>query len=229
MPCWEAAMTDPLVFDDLDHRRCPRCREVKALDEFSATLRANGTVKFSSYCAPCRRAYQHDWYLTHREQAIAASAARREAERAERPPKPPPPERKPLREAIGFRTHANPRIQGNAGLGIAIAYFARIGVHVGIPLTDSQPYDLMIDDGQQLARVQVRTTTVREGRSYVVGLKTVGGNKSQVITKVFDPSAYEWLFVVCGDASAYLIPTTAITARYSIFLGRRYEQFRLED
>jgi hypothetical protein len=60
-------------------------------------------------------------------------------------------------------------------------------------------------------------------------LKTVGGNKTQTITKVFDPTAYEWLFVLCGDATAYLIPTTAITARYSIFLGRRYERFRLED
>lgn len=113
-------------------------------------------------------------------------------------------------------------------MGLAIAYFSRIGVRVGIPLTDSQPYDLMIDDGGQLARVQVRTTTNRQGRSYTVGLKTVGGNKTQVITKVFDPQAYEWLFVVCGDATAYLIPTTAITARYSIFLGRRYEPYRLE-
>ena len=141
----------------------------------------------------------------------------------------PPPTRLPLREAVGFRAHDNTRLQGDAGLGIAIAYFSRIGAKVGIPLTDSQPYDLMVDDGYQLARVQVRTTTVREGRSYVVGLKTVGGNKTQIITKVFDPKAYEWLFVVCGDATAYLIPTTAITARYSIFLGRRYERFRLED
>jgi hypothetical protein len=120
-------------------------------------------------------------------------------------------------------------LQGDAGMGVAIAYFSRIGVRIGIPLTDSQPYDLMIDDGGKLSRVQVRTTTVREGRSHVVGLKTVGGNKTQLITKTFDPTAYEWLFVVCGDATAYLIPTTTISARYSIFLGRKYEPFRLED
>lgn len=97
----------------------------------------------------------------------------------------------PLREAVGFRARANTRLQGDAGMGVAIAYFSRIGVRIGIPLTDSQPYDLMIDDGGNLSRVQVRTTTVREGRSYVVGLKTVGGNKTQLITKVFDPTAYE--------------------------------------
>jgi hypothetical protein len=222
-------MSDPSLFDDLGDRQCRCCQAIKPLHEFSASLRSNGTVKFGSYCPPCRKAYQHEWYLAHREKALASAAARREAGKERRPPGPAPLDRAPLQEAVGFRPHANTRQQGDAGMGIAIAYFSRIGVRVGIPLTDSQPYDLMIDDGGQLSRVQVRTTTNREGRSYVVGLKTVGGNKTQLITKVFDPKAYEWLFVVCGDATAYLIPTTAITARYSIFLGRKYEPFRLED
>ncbi|HVW31753.1 MAG TPA: hypothetical protein VHL53_04370 [Acidimicrobiia bacterium] len=86
----------------------------------------------------------------------------------------------------------------------------------------------MIDDGGTLSRVQARTTTNREGRSFSVGLKTVGGNKTQPTTEVFDPTAYEWLFVVCGDATAYLIPTTAISARSSLFPGRKYEPYRLE-
>jgi hypothetical protein len=217
-------MTDQQSFEDLGDRQCRRCGTIRPLQEFSASLRASGTVKFGSYCPPCRKAYQHEWYLAHREKALAAAATRREAGKERRPAGP-----APLGDAVGFRAHANTRQQGDAGLGVAIAYFSRIGVRVGIPLTDSQPYDLMIDDGGRLSRVQVRTTTNREGRSYVVGLKTVGGNKTQLTTKVFDPKAYEWLFVVCGDATAYLIPTTAITARYSIFLGRKYEPFRLED
>jgi hypothetical protein len=221
-------MTDPSLFDELAHRQCRRCGLFKALPEFSASRRANGSVKFSSYCPPCRKAYQHVWYLRNREKCLAAAAARRAAARAVERPNPVPAERRPLSEAVGFRAHANTRLQGDAGMGVAIAYFSRIGIRIGIPLTDSQPYDLMIDDGGNLSRVQVRTTTVREGRSYVVGLKTVGGNKTQLITKVFDPTAYEWLFVVCGDATVYLIPATAISARYSIFLGRKYEPFRLE-
>jgi hypothetical protein len=225
----EVQVTDPSMFDELGDRQCRRCGEIKPLQVFSASLRASGRVRFGYHCPPCRKAYQHEWYLAHREECLAAGAARRAANKAQRAFATSPVDPKPLREAVGFRSHDNTRLQGDAGLGIAIAYFSRVGTKVGIPLTDSQPYDLMIDDGHQLARVQVRTTTVREGRSYVVGLKTVGGNKTQVITKVFDPSAYEWLFVVCGDATAYLIPTTAITARYSIFLGRKYERFRLED
>ncbi len=220
---------DPSLFDELGECQCVRCGVFKSLSEFSASLRRNGTVKFGSYCPPCRKAYQHEWYQRNRDKCLNAAAARRDAARAEQGPMPAPAERRPLQEAVGFRGHANTRLQGDAGMGVAIAYFSRIGVRIGIQLTDSQPDDLMIDDGGMLSRVQVRTTTVREGRSYVVGLKTVGGNKTQVITKVFDPTAYEWLFVVCGDATAYLIPTTAISARYSIFLGRKYERFRLED
>lgn len=180
-------MTVVPMFDDLGHKECRRCREIKPLQEFPATLRKNGSVKFGAYCRPCQRAYQHEWYLAHREKVLAAAAARRERERAARPPPPEPPVRRPLREAIGFRKHVNPRKQGNAGLGIAIAYFSRIGVDVAIPLTDTQRYDLIIEHDGRLERVQVKTTTMKQGHGYAVHLRTIGGNKSQVVARDFHP------------------------------------------
>jgi hypothetical protein len=128
-------MTDQQSFDDLGDRQCRRCGTIRPLQEFSASLRASGTVKFGSYCPPCRKAYQHEWYLAHREKALAAAAARRSTEKAARPAEHPAAERRPLREAIGFRPFANPRKQGNAGLGVAIAYLSRIGAQIAIPLT----------------------------------------------------------------------------------------------
>lgn len=115
-------MTDPSLSDELGDRQCVRCGSFKPLHEFSASLRASGSVKFGSYCRRCRTAYQREWYLKNREKCLAAAATRRSAERDRRPPKPLPEERRPLREAMGFRTFANPRKQGNSGLGIAIAY-----------------------------------------------------------------------------------------------------------
>jgi hypothetical protein len=220
---------DASFFDDLGDRQCHRCGLIKPLQEFAASLRKNGSVKFGSYCPPCRKAYQHEWYLANREKCLAAAAARRQAERTHRPAPPLPPERRPLREAIGFRKFTNPRKQGNAGLGIAIAYLSRIGVDVAIPLTDTQRYDLIAVHNEGMDRVQVKTTTTKDHGSYVVHLRTVGGNKSQVKVRLFDPADYEWLFVVCGDSTAYMIPTTEIRARYSLTLSRRYERFRLED
>jgi hypothetical protein len=223
-------MADVPMFADLGSRRCRRCEVIKPLQDFPATLRTNGNVKFDSYCRPCRKAYQHEWYMAHRAEALAAAAERRDRDRANRPPRPASPERRPLREAIGFQTHANTRIQGNAGLGIAIAYFSRIGLQVAIPLTDTQPWDLIIENGDRLERVQVKTTTqhtTKQG-SYVVGLKTVGCNTKRTVTRDFHPSDYDWLFVVCGDACVYLIPTDAIAVRTALYLGRKYEAFRLE-
>lgn len=224
-------MADVPMFADLGNRQCRRCQVIRPLQDFPACLRTNGNVKFDSYCRPCRKEYQHEWYLAHREQALAAAAARRDRDRKARPPRPAPPERRPLREAIGFRTHANPRIQGNAGLGIAIAYFSRIGVQVAIPLTDTQRWDLIIENDGRLERVQVKTTTQRATKEdrYVVHLRTVGCNTKRAVTRDFHPTDYEWLFVVCGDACVYLIPTAAITARTQLYLGRKYENFRLED
>lgn len=223
-------MADVPMFADLGNRQCRRCEAIKPLQDFPASLRTNGNVKFDSYCRPCRKVYQHEWYMAHRDEALAAAAARRESDRASRQPRPDPPERRPLREAIGFRQHTNPRMQGNAGLGIAIAYFSRVGVRVAIPLTDSQPYDLIIDNDNRVERVQVKTTTLRDPYGcYLVSLQTVGCNTKEVVKRDFHPTDYEWLFVVCGDACVYMIPTEAITARTQVYLGRKYEAFRLED
>lgn len=220
-------MADVPLFADLGQKQCARCLEIKPLESFPASLRPTGTVKFGSYCPPCQKAYQHEWYLAHRDEVVAKAAARRASERASRPRVAEP---VPLPEAIGFRKHANPRAQGNAGLGVAIAYLTRVGVDVAIPLTDSQPYDLVIEYEGRLQRVQVKTTTQRtKSGVYVVALRTVGSNMKGVVRRNFDPGDYEWLFAVCGDATVYMIPTTAIAARTQLFLGRRYAAFRLED
>lgn len=65
--------------------------------------------------------------------------------------------------------------QGNAGVGQAIAYYTSQGYTVSIPLNDTQKYDLIVDDGESLRRVQVKTTThVKPSGFYGVTLKTSG-------------------------------------------------------
>ena len=222
---------DPSLFDDLDHRQCVRCGKIKPLHEFSSSLRSSGSVKFGSYCRRCRTAYQREWYQRNREKCLAAAAVRAEAEKAARPPKAPPADRRPLREALGFRTFANPRKQGNAGLGIAIAYLSRIGVEVAIPLTDTQRYDLIMVHDDGMARVQVKTTTQRDSRygHYRVSVQCVGRNNTGTVRRKFDQRDYEWLFVVCGDACCYMIPSGAITAKTIFFLTTRYDPYMLTD
>ena len=122
------------------------------------------------------------------------------------------------------------RLQGLVGLGAAIDWFTRNGFFVAIPLNDSQPWDLIVEDTEGVvSRVQVKTTTFRHryGR-FVVHLQTAGGNRSFHTRKPFDPMTCELLFVLTDEGDVYVIPTSAIKVRTSLNLCAKYERYRRE-
>lgn len=124
---------------------------------------------------------------------------------------------------------ANPRKQGLIGLTDAIAWFGATGFSVSLPLNDSQPYDLVVDDGQRLQRVQVKTTTRRDrSGTFQVQLATHGGNRSGHTRKPLDVSACDLLYILTDARDRYVIPTAAIVARHSLTLGGRVDPFRVD-
>jgi hypothetical protein len=128
-----------------------------------------------------------------------------------------------------FARTANPRKQGDAGMGIAISWFACAGYTVCVPLTDSQHYDLVVDDEVNgLQRVSVKTATgQRRSGHYVVGLRTIGSNSKGWKIRHFDRSLTEILFVACGNGDRYVIPTAEFTATNEISLCSKYEKYRV--
>jgi len=119
----------------------------------------------------------------------------------------------------------NSKKQGDMGLGVAIGYFTSVGYTVGIPLTDSQDYDLIIDDGNHLGRVQVKTTSYKR-RSYEVNLSIKGGNRTGIgKIKKFDSLNCDYLFVVTENLDKYFIPSTKLIARYILVLGPKYKKY----
>ena len=129
-----------------------------------------------------------------------------------------------------FENCKNTKTQGDIGLAIAIAEFVKMGWTVCVPLTDNQAYDLVIDDGISLKKVQVKTTRGRnrEGTRWVVQLKTCGGNMTgHHKIKRFDPTMVGYLFIVTNDDQKYLIPCSSLTIGASLTLGKKYEQFKL--
>lgn len=124
----------------------------------------------------------------------------------------------------------NPRDQGVIGVGDAVAWFTARGYHVSVPLIDNQPYDLVVDDGRALHRVQVKTTTTTSRYGiYVVALCTSGGNQSFSTRTPFDPEACDLLYVLTDARDRYLIPTEAIVGRNTLNLGERMDRYRLAD
>jgi hypothetical protein len=128
-----------------------------------------------------------------------------------------------------LRDRKNSRWQGDVGLAAAIAWFAENHYRVSIPLTDSQDYDLVVDDGDRLYKVQVRTTYRLEYESiYKVNLVVSGGNRSGTgKVKYFDPGCVDLLFVLTDAGDRFLIPCDEITTRKSINLGANYQKYRV--
>lgn len=121
---------------------------------------------------------------------------------------------------------ARTKDQGEVGLADAIAWFARKGWTVSIPLVDNQGYDLVVDDGGGLHRVQVKTSTCRTpSGGWAVELRTNGGNRSRSTSTPFDARSCDLLYVLTDDGR-WLIPTGRITARTSLVVGEKWADFR---
>jgi hypothetical protein len=124
----------------------------------------------------------------------------------------------------------NTRKQGDAGLGQAIAYFTSLGYSVSLPLTESQRYDLIVDDGESLNRVEVKTTRNKksDAASFVVQLATNGGNQTWngTIRKISKLDS-DYVFVVTSDGSRYLIPTELLDGKQNVTLTSKWDEFKI--
>lgn len=126
-----------------------------------------------------------------------------------------------------FDKNLNSKKQGDIGLGVAIAYYTGLGKTVCLPLTDNQDYDLVIDDGLGLKKVQVKTTSHRSRGSYKVDLRVTGGNSSgNQVNKYGNDIIYDILFVLTANGSKYVIPKEEFSEhKNSLTLGSKYEKY----
>lgn len=119
--------------------------------------------------------------------------------------------------------------QGNVGLAYAIAYYSKLGYTISIPLTDTQDYDIIVDSGNTLLKVQVKTTTcINKQGNYQVNLKVMGGNRSGTgKTKTFDQNHCDLVFVMTEKFEFYSIPRSEITSTTSLSLTEKYIPFKV--
>jgi PD-(D/E)XK endonuclease len=92
--------------------------------------------------------------------------------------------------------------KGDIATSRAIATFTAMGFDVSIPLTESAAYDLIVDNGQKLARVQRKFANDRRRQ---VDLRRIHSNSSGYVVKRTRQGSYDWLYVLDGNGSEYLI------------------------
>ena len=112
--------------------------------------------------------------------------------------------------------------KGNAGLGIAIAYYSANGYTVSIPLNDTQDYDLIVDKNNVLKKVQVKATSCKtKYNKYQVALKSCGGTKGETYKTIIDTKIDE-VFVVTDTMEMFIIPIEEIKNKTTLNLCEKY-------
>lgn len=104
--------------------------------------------------------------------------------------------------------------KGDIATSRAIATFTGMGYDVSIPLTESAAYDLVVDSGRELARVQCKFTNDSRRQ---VDLRRIHSNSEGYVVKRTTEGAYDWLFVLDGANSEYLI-RACLAGRRSVTL-----------
>ena len=108
---------------------------------------------------------------------------------------------------------------------LAAVWFALRGCVTSLPM-ESASYDLLVELGDRICRVQVKTTTFATHEGWVV---TVGhhpdthSRRSQRLL-AYDPDEIDLFFIVDGDMTMYLIPSRAIAGRVRVLL-RTYRKY----
>lgn len=118
--------------------------------------------------------------------------------------------------------------KGNAGLGIAIAYYSANGYTVSIPLNDTQDYDLIVDKNNVLKKVQVKATSCKtKYNKYQVALKSCGGTKGETYKTIIDTKIDE-VFIVTETMEMFIIPIEEIKNKTTLNLCEKYEKNRVK-
>src|SRR5262245_5634523 len=91
--------------------------------------------------------------------------------------------------------------KGDTAPARAVATFTAMGYDVSIPLTESAAYDLVVDDGERLWRVQCKYTS-DPGRR--VDLRRIHSNSNGYVVKRSPERSYDWLYVLHEADCEYL-------------------------
>lgn len=118
----------------------------------------------------------------------------------------------------------NTRQQGAYGVALATAYFTSLGHSVSIPMSDCQRYDLIVDDGSVLSRVEVKTSANKSTeKSYCVQLATSGGNQSwSGVSKTISTEDCDLVFVATIDGRGFVFKASEVEGKTTITVGNSY-------
>ena len=112
----------------------------------------------------------------------------------------------------------NTQHKGDTATAQCIATFTKKGFYVLIPLTESAAYDVVLDTGETLVRVQVKYSSNKE-----VDLRNIHSNAKGYVVKKTKECSYDWLYVLHESGEEYLIKKCLNGRRSVTFFDDTYK------
>ncbi len=120
--------------------------------------------------------------------------------------------------------------RGTIGLAKAISFFCSKHYIVSLPVSDNQPYDLIVDDGNKVSKVEIKTSTaVSKKGDNVVTLKKCRHNKTRNKITPISAKDCDLIFVYTSAGETYLFPSDVLDNMHGITLSKKYTQYRAEE
>ena len=111
----------------------------------------------------------------------------------------------------------------------AIDWLDSQGYTVFVPLQHSPDVDLIATRGEEMIRVEVKTTSVRRGDRWEATICTRGGNQSwSGVTKRFCADRCEYLFIAAADGRRWMIPSTEVGGSKVTLGGPKFAAYEVE-
>ena len=123
----------------------------------------------------------------------------------------------------------NTKYKGDLSVGRAINYYLSIQYEVLLPIGDKKKYDMVIDDGVKILKIQCKYTSFKtEYGIFRAQLKVCGGNSGRKLYH-YVKGDFDILFITTSDNSIYIIPFSEIDGMTtSITLGKKWEKFKIK-
>lgn len=108
-------------------------------------------------------------------------------------------------------------------------YYTLKGYTISLPVTESTPYDLLVDTGECILRVQCKTTFYKNVYGIaVIELRSKGGSAGNNREfKRVDKQQADVLWACVEGKEAYEIPVEKIEGKGNINLGKMYVQYKV--
>jgi hypothetical protein len=136
---------------------------------------------------------------------------------------------------VPFGRSPSPVNVRSSAIGEAIRWFLERGYIPSVPLEPTR-YDLVVESDGGLKRVQVKSSTSKDGsgawvarvyRTRYDSATTARGTAGKRRSVRYTKDEVDLFFIVVGDGSRYLIPLEVVGDTMRLNLGKKYERYKI--